>query len=427
MKRLKELVKKVRKSPELSRKFFFVLFIFLVCRLLAHIPVPLIDSSQLRMFVQASQFLGILNVFSGGTLSNFSVVALGVGPYISASIVLQLAGLVLPKLKELQQEGERGRTRINQYTRYLAFPLAAVQSVSIIALLRTNNLLMTDNIWAWVAIAVILMAGSFLMVWLGELISRYGIGNGVSMIMTLGIVSQMPSMVAQTMAVTTTSQLFGMILLVVMIVAVIALVAFINAAVRQVPVQYAKRVRGSRTFGGQSTFLPIRVNSTGVLPVIFAMTLMSIPGFLGQVMAGFENQFWSSLGANLVSWFSTSSPVYLVVTFVATFIFTFLSSILLFDADHLAEELKKSGAFVPGIRPGEKTKLFLKAIVKNLTLAEATFLSGIALLPFILGAITGVGQIAIGGTSIMILVSVILETVKQIEGQTVGQNYDKYL
>lgn len=426
MKRLTQLVQKVKKSPELIRKFYFILAIFCVCRLLAQIPVPLIDAARLSSIFAASQFLSILNVFSGGTLSRFSIVALGVGPYISASIVLQIGGIIIPQIKELQKDGERGRAKLNQYTRLLALPLAIIQSVSIIALLRANQLLLSDSFAVWTAMALILTAGSFLTVWFGELISQYGIGNGVSMIMTLGIVSQLPVMIGQITSVTTTAQLFGVLLLIVGVIAAVALVAFFSTAVRQVPVQYAKRVHGSRVMGGQSTFLPIRMNSTGVLPIIFAMTMMSIPGFLGQVFASFQNSGWQKFGTTLMTWFSSASPTYLIITLVLTFAFTFLSSIFLFNAEDIAEELKKSGAFVPGIRPGEKTKLYLAAIVKNLTVTEATFLSLMALLPFILEAVTGVNQIAIGGTSIMILVSVVLETVKQIEGQTVGQNYDKY-
>ena len=426
MKKVRELFAKVMNSSELKKKFLFLLFIFLICRLLAIVPIPGIKGDVIQSFFQESQFLNILNIFSGGTLSRFSIVAMGVSPYISASIVIQLATIVLPKLKEIQKDGERGKQKINQYTRILSLPVALIQSVSMMAILVTNNLLYSTNIFLLIAIAVIMTAGAFLMTWLGELISQYGIGNGVSMIMTLGIVSQIPQTIAL-IATGETTVWYTVIAMIIIVLALVALVTFFEQAVRQVPIQYAKRVHGSRTVGGQSTFLPIKVNSTGVLPIIFAMTIMAAPAFIGQLLIPMVNHpKLQTLGTNLTTWFSSSSPVYLICYFVIVFVFTYFSSIVLFNADDIAEELKKSGAFVPGIRPGEKTSKHLKGIVSNLTFINAAFLSLIALAPYVLGAITGIDGLAIGGTSVLILVSVIMETAKQIEGQTVGQNYDKY-
>ena len=426
MKKLQELVQKVAKSSSLKKKFFFILFIFFVGRLLAYVPVPMINVASLQSIFQDNDLLGIFNIFSGGTLSRFSLVALGVSPYISASIVLQLAGIVLPKLKELQKEGERGREKINHYTRLLTLPLAVIQSISIIVLLQNNNLLLTTGIFPSIAIAMILTAGAFLMTWLGELIGRYGIGNGVSMIMTLGIVSQIPVTISQMSATATGNNLFGILILIVAVLAVVALVTFFNEAVHQVPIQYAKRVHGSRTYGGQATFFPIKVNSTGVLPIIFALTLMAVPPFIGQILVSLKSELGQKIGANIINWFSSNSPTYMITYFLIVFVFTFFSAVILFNAEDIAEELKKSGAFVPGIRPGEKTKLYLQAVVKNITFINAIFLSLMALIPYLLQSLTHINSLAIGGTSILILVSVILETTRQMEGETVSQNYDKY-
>lgn len=425
MKKVRELFAKVAQSPELKKKFLFLLLIFLICRFLATVPVPGINVEVLQGFFADNQFLSILNLFSGGTLSQFSIIAMGVSPYISASIVIQLATIVLPKLKELQKEGERGKQKINQYTRLLSLPVALIQSVSMIVILVTNNLLYTNSIPMMIVIAIVMTAGAFLMTWLGELIGEYGIGNGVSMIMTLGIVSQLPATIGQ--IASGGSAWYMITAMIIVALALVALVTFFEQAIRQVPIQYAKRVHGSRTVGGQSTFLPIKLNSTGVLPIIFALTIMSVPSFVGQLLMPLTNYpKLQTLGANLTTWFASTSWIYIVVYFVIVFVFTYFSSVVLFNAEDIADELKKSGAFVPGIRPGEKTKNHLKGIVSNLTFINAIFLSLIALAPYLLGALTGVESLAIGGTSVLILVSVIMETAKQVEGQTVGQNYDKY-
>jgi preprotein translocase subunit SecY len=427
MQQLIDLVQKVRRSPALSKKFFFLMAIFVACRLLAHVPVPMIDVTTLRGIFDNSQLLSIFNIFSGGTLANFSIVALGVSPYISSSIVLQLAGLVFPKLKELQKDGERGRQKINQYTRYLTLPLALMQSISIIALLSTNNLLLSSSWLVMVNIAIILTGGAFLMTWLGELITQYGLGNGVSMIMTLGIVSQIPTTVARISATTSAGNWLGALVMIVVVIGVVALVAMFNEAARQVTIQYAKRIHGNRVTGGQTTFLPIKVNATGVMPIIFGLTLMAIPPFLGQLLLSFpENATLVSIGQFMTTVFAQDSWSYLLIYFAVVFAFTYFSAVIFFNAEDIADELKKSGAFVPGVRPGEKTKNFLSAIVNRLTLVDAIFMSLMALIPFLLQMLTQIDSLAIGGTSILILVSVILETTKQIEGQTVSQNYAKY-
>jgi preprotein translocase subunit SecY len=427
MQHLFELVQKVRRSRELSRKFLFLIAVFAICRLLAFIPVPMIDVVSLKSIFENSQLLSIFNIFSGGTLANFSIAALGVSPYISASIIMQLAGVVFPKIKEAQKDGERGRQKVNQWTRLLSLPLAIFQSVSIISLLRSNYLLLDDSILVLIAVSLILTAGAFLMTWLGELITQYGLGNGVSMIMTVGIVSQIPTTITRLMSSSGPNQnWFGIIMMIAVMAGVIAVAIVFNEAVRQVHLQYAKRIRGNQVTGGQSTFLPIKVNATGVMPIIFGLTLLAFPPFLGQLFISSNIGNLVSFGNWLITFFNQNAASYMITYFVLVFVFTYFSNLIFFNTEDLAEELKKSGAFVPGIRPGEKTKNFLKAVTTRLTLINAVYMSAMALIPYLLQSLTKVNSLAIGGTSILILVSVILETTKQIDGATVEQNYDKY-
>lgn len=426
---LKNTLQKIRailENTELRRKLLFTAAIFLIFRLLAHIPVPGVDVTQLQQLFSGNQFLSLLNVFAGGTLANFSVVAVGINPYITASIIMQLAGMVFPSIKEMQKEGEAGRAKVNQYTRVLTVPFAIVQSISIIALLNSQGLLSTQRLLVIVAMVLAMVAGAMIMLWLGELVSEYGLGNGISMVLFAGIVSQMPITLGQLVAALTVDHLFTLILFAVVFLALIALIVFINEAVRKVHIQYAKRVRAGQVYGGQTTHLPIKVNVAGVMPVIFAVSIMMAPSFIGQILASSSNPALIVWGQRLVLWFQQTSPVYLLTYFLMVFSFTFFSALLFFNAQDISDELKKSGAFVPGIRPGSATKKFLEYVVVRITLVGAVFLGILALLPSLAQIATGIPSLAIGGTSVLILVSVILETNKQIESMLVGQDYDKY-
>ncbi len=411
---------------QLRRKLLFTAFIFFVFRLLAHVPVPGVDISQLRQLFAGNQFLSLLNVFSGGTLSNFSVMAVGINPYITASIVFQLATMVFPTLKELQKDGEAGRERINQYTRLLSVPLAVVQSISVLALLRSQGLLQATDPIAVVTLIATLVAGSMILLWLGELVTQYGIGNGISMILFAGIVSQLPTALAQTLLTVTSQQSLIVLSFAVVFLAVIGLIVFMNEAIRKVQIQYAKRQRGSRMYGGQTTHLPIKVNVTGVLPIIFAVSIMLAPSFIARLMTGSGQAWLVSWGQQLALWFAPTSIVYIVTYFLIVFVFTFFSALIFFNAEDISTELKKSGAFVPGIRPGAPTKKFLEFVVSRITLAGALFLGLIAIMPSVAQVLTGVQSLAIGGTGVLIVVSVVLETAKQVQSMLVGQNYDRY-
>jgi preprotein translocase subunit SecY len=418
--------KKIFSTPELRKKILFTALVFLVFRILAHIPVPIVDTQKIQAIFAGSQFLSLLNIFSGGTLVRFSIAAVGINPYITASIIMQLAGMVFPSIKEMQKEGESGQAKANQYTRLIAVPLAIVQSISVIALLRSQNLLTAATPLALLAVISSLVAGAMITMWLGELVSEYGIGNGISMIMFAGIASQLPVAVAQTIAIIRGEQFFQLIVFMAVFLAVIALVVFMNEAVRKVTVQYAKRVRGSRIMGGQKTHLPVRVNVAGVMPIIFALSLMLVPSFVGRILQSASNENLVNLGQKLTIWFNQTSAAYMILYFLLVFAFTYFSALIFFNAEDLAEELKKSGAFIPGIRPGKATREFLEYVVTRITLVGALFLGFIALLPSLAQALTDIQSLAIGGTSVLIVVSVVLDTAKQVESQLVGQDYEKY-
>lgn len=426
MQKALQLIQNIFHTKELRTKILFTLAILAVFRLLAHIPVPSVDLVQLRSLFAGNQFLSLLNIFSGGTLANFSVMAVGINPYITASIVMQLGSMAFPALKEMQKDGEAGRERINQYTRLLAVPLAVIQSVSVLALLRGQNLLQANTPLDLITLILTLVAGSMILMWLGEIVTQYGVGNGISMILFAGIVSQVPVAVAQMAAVSTNDQLLPIVASLVVFLIVIGVVVFMNEAVRRVQISYAKRVRGSRVYGGQSSHLPIRVNVTGVLPIIFAVSIMLAPTFIARLLIGSGRLELVDIGQKLTIWFSPTSPIYMAVYFLIVFVFTFFSALIFFNAQDIADELKKSGAFMAGVRPGGPTKKFLEYVVTRISVAGAIFLGSIAILPSIAQSATGIQSLAIGGTSVLIVVSVILETAKQVQSQLVGQNYDQY-
>lgn len=427
MKKIQQKLRQILQNKELKKKLIFTATIFLVYRLLSHIPLPAIDVAKLTDLFASSQFLSLLNIFSGGTLSNFSVVAVGISPYITASIVLQLAAMVFPSLKEMQKDGQSGQEKYNQYTRLLAVPLGVVQSISVLALLNSQGLMQASNPLQLIVMIMSLIAGSMIVMWLGELLSEYGIGNGISMILFAGIISQFPKAVTQALSVSSQDQWMTNLVFVAVFVAIIALVVFMNEAVRKLQIQYAKRMRGGRVTGGQLTHLPIRVNVAGVMPIIFAVSVMLAPSFIGRLLVSSGQAALISVGQNLTIWFSQTNPIYMITYFLIVFVFTFFSALVFFNADDISKELKKSGAFVPGIRPGGPTKKYLEYVVTRISLVGAVFLGFIAIMPSLAQLFTGVSSLAVGGTSLLIVVSVVLETTKQIESMLVGQNYDQYV
>lgn len=426
MQRLTNFLQKLWQTKALRKKLLFTAGIFLLFRFLAHIPLPGVDLLKLGSIFQNNQFLSLLNIFSGGTLSNFSIVAVGINPYITASIIIQLATMVLPKLKEIQKDGESGRERINQYTRVIAVPLAIIQSVSVLTLLRSQELIQINNPLLLVGLIATMVAGSMIVLWLGELVSLYGIGNGISMILLGGILSRLPVTVAELFAAGSGDQTFTALIVLTLFAVIIALVVFMNESIRKVAIQYAKRQRGSRVYGNYMTHLPIRVNVSGVMPIIFALSIMIAPSFLGRLFVASQQAQLVLVGQKLQLWFAQTNPIYIITYFLVVFFFSFFSALIFFNAEDLSSELKKSGAFLPGIRPGAATKKYLEFVVNRITLVGALFLGFVAILPSLVQNATGIQSLALGGTSALIVVSVILETAKQVESMLVEQNYDQY-
>lgn len=419
--------KKFLTIPELRKKIAFTAAMIAVYRFLAHIPVPGVDTTQLQALFSGNQLLGLLNIFSGGTLANFSIMALTLGPYINASIILQLLTMVIPKLEELSKEGEAGRNQINQYTRMLTIPLAVLQGLGMYALLRSQNLIITQDPLQLIAMLVTMMAGTVILMWLGEMITEYGIGNGISMLIFAGIIAGLPVSIFQTASTSQSDQLTSLISFTALALGVIAGVVVINQAVRKIPIQYAKRIRGSRLYGGQSTHLPLRVNQAGVIPIIFAISLVLVPTFVGRFLVSVPNSTIAAIGTYFTQNFHPQSILYNLIYFSLVFAFTYFYTAIVFDPEKLADEIKKNGGFIPGIRPGKNTADYLNRVLNRITLAGALFLGSIAILPSLVQNFTGITTLTLGGTSILIIVSVILETSKQLESLLVMRSYEGFL
>ncbi len=414
------------RAEEVRKKILFTGAIFIVFRLFAHIPVSGVDIARLQLLFAQNQFLGLLDIFSGGTLAAFSIMALGLNPYINASIILQLLTMVFPKLEELSKEGEQGRQKINQYTRMLTVPLAAIQSVGMYALLKSQSVIATLSPLQLVSFIVTMTAGTMLLVWLGELISEKGIGNGISVLIFAGIVGRIPVAFTQTATTTNSSNITNILSFLVMGLIVIAAIVVINEATRQITVFYARSVRGNKTGGGQSTHLPLRLNQAGVIPIIFAVSLVLMPSLFANYFSTAKNATLHNIGANLTVWFNPNGLLYNALYFFLVIGFTYFYTAVIFNPKKIAEEIQKYGGFIPGIRPGTPTAKYLNYILVRITLAGAVFLGLIAIFPSIARLVTNVQNLLLGGTGILIVVSVVLDTIKQIEAQLVMRNYEGF-
>lgn len=413
--------------PQLRRKILFTAALILVFRFAAHVPASGVDTESLRRLFASSPLLSLLDIFSGGTLANFSIMALGLNPYINASIILQLLTLVFPRLEELQKEGEAGREKINQYTRFLTVPLAAVQATGMYALLRSQGIVETLSPILLGALVVTMTAGTIFAMWLGELISEYGIGNGISILIFAGIVGRFPVVVGQTFTTLDPQNIFPLLAFVVMSILVVAGIVIVNEAARRITVQYARRIRAGRIFGGESTHLPLRVNQAGVIPIIFAISLVLMPSMIGQFLSGAPSPVLSRFADTISSLFSPNGAVYNLTYFLLVVGFTFFYTAVVFNPEKIAEDIKKYGGFIPGIRPGSSTADYLNFILTRITVVGAIFLGLVAILPSFVQILTGLTTVAIGGTGILIVVSVILETTKQLESQLVMRSYERYM
>lgn len=415
------------KIADLRRKIIITIVLVVIFRVVSHIPVSGVDLKGLQALFASNQFLGLLDIFSGGTLANFSVISLGLNPYINASIIFQLLTMISPKLEALSKEGEMGRQMINQYTRYLTVPLAILQAIGMFVLLKNQGIINQTGPIQTTAIIVGMTAGTIFLMWIGELITEYGIGNGISLLIFAGIVSRIPIVFTQTVSVVDQTQVINILIFAGLAVLTVAGVVFINEGRRQITVQYARRfVMGKEGSTGAQTYLPLRVNQAGVIPIIFAVSLVLVPSFAGSYLANLPQPQLSSLGRMLAANFNPGSLVYNLVYFLLVVGFTFFYTAVIFNPVKVADEIKKYGGFIPGIRPGTQTAAFLNYIMVRITLAGALFLGAIAIFPSLASQITGIQTLVIGGTGLLIVVSVILDTAKQFESKLIERSYEVF-
>lgn len=407
----------------LRNRLLFVAGALAVTRVLASIPIPGIDAAQLSLFLANNQFFGLLNLFSGGGLSNLSLVMLGVGPYITASIVMQLMTLMVPRLKAMyQEEGEAGRAKFSQYSRFLTLPIAALQGISFLIILERQGVLPALTPMQFGINLITIVAGSMLLMWIGELISEYGLGNGVSIVIFAGIVAGLPAAISQTLFAFEAAQIPVYLMFVAAAMVVIAAVVTITEAERPIPVTYAKRVRGMKFFGGASTYLPLRLNQAGVIPIIFALSFLLLPQMFGTFFQASTVPWLASL-ANMILGFVANQWLYGSVYFLLVFMFTYFYTAVTFEPNSIAENLQRNGAFIPGVRPGPSTSEHLARTITRITFVGALFLGIIAVMPLVVQNLTGIQNLAIGGTGLLIVVSVILDLTRRIDAQISIREY----
>jgi len=415
---------KVVSSPDLRKKLLITASILVVYRLIAHIPAAGIDRTSLATLFSGSPLLSLLDVFSGGTLANFSIMALGLAPYINASIILQLMTYVIPRLEELSKEGEYGQEKINQYTRFLTVPLAALQAFGMYSLLKGQNIIPNLSSLSLIALVISMTGGAMLAVWLGELISEYGLSNGISFLIFAGIVSRLPVVLGQSISIINPDDLIKTGVFLAFSVAIIGLIVLMNEATRQIPVNYARRVGRA---GVSNSYLPLRLNQAGVIPIIFAVSLVLLPSLLSQFLSGVPNQKVAEIATKIAVSFNPQSLIYNVFYFLLVFGFTYFYTSVVFNPEKISENLQKNGGFIPGIRPGTHTTKYLNSILNRITLIGAIFLGLIAILPSFFQNAVGVANLAIGGTGILIVVSVVLELTRELESQLVMKRYDSFI
>lgn len=413
------------KIRDLRSKILFVLGVLVVFRIMANVPIPGIDASKMAEFFNSFQVFGLLNAFTGGALDNLSIILLGLGPYITGTIIIQLLTMIFPQLEKLyKEEGEEGRKKINQYGRLLTFPLAMLQSYAMLVLFQKQGVIDQLPFFLLLTSMLTASAGTIFLMWLGELITEKGIGNGVSILILAGIVSDVPNQIRQFYLAYDPSRVVSYLFFVAMSVIIIAGVVLVNEARRNIPVSYAKRVRGMKMYGGVSTYLPLSINPAGVIPIIFALSILLFPGML----ASFLSTRGGTIGniAIAVNDFFQNPWTHSIFYFILVFAFTYFYTAVTFDPKTISSNLQKMGGFVPGIRPGTSTANFLYYILNRVLFVGALFLGIIAILPSIIGGTTGVSnfQFLIGGTSLLIVVSVVLETVRQVNAQLQMREYE---
>lgn len=411
------------RDAQLRNRLLFVLGALAVFRVLAAIPIPGVNAAQLQLFFANNQFFGLLNLFSGGGLSSLSLVLLGVGPYITASIIMQLLTIMVPSLKQLyQEEGELGRQKFSQYSRLITLPIAALQGFSFILILERQGVIGALSPFHLAVNILVVVAGSMLLMWIGELISEFGLGNGVSLIIFAGIVARIPLTASQALFSFNTAQLPMYLAFAVAALAIVMAVVVVNEAERPVPVTYAKRIRGMKTYGGQSTYLPLRLNQAGVIPIIFALSFLLIPQMFATFFQASSHAWLAASSEFILSWLQNLG-FYGSVYFVLVVLFTYFYTAVTFDPHAIAENLQKNGAFIPGVRPGGSTQEYLGKVITRITLVGALFLGVIAVLPIAMQSLSGIQSLTIGGTALLIVVSVILDLARRVDAQISIREY----
>lgn len=418
-------LQQIWKVKDLRNSIFFVLAMLVLFRLLAHIPIPGVDTVALQDFFASNEILGLMNIFTGGSLEKFSVVALGVGPYITSSIIFQLLAMIIPKLEEMQKEGQSGQERMNQYTRLATVPLAMLQAYAMITLLKQSGrgILGDLGMMEYAGIVVTMTAGTLFLMWIGELISERKIGNGISIMIFAGIIARLPTSLQQIIVSFEWSQIINLATLALLGVVTVAGVVFITEGQRNIPIVYAKRMRGAKLFGGAETHLPLRVNMAGVIPIIFAISIVLFPPMIAQFFIHAKTA-WIASAANWTMTVFQDRFWYGVIYFLLVFIFTYFYTAVIFHPDRVAENLQKQGGFIPGVRPGHSTADFIQKTLNRIIPAGALFLATIAVLPLVLQEFTGTQALAIGGAGLLIVVSVAIEIVNQINAQLTMREYE---
>jgi preprotein translocase subunit SecY len=438
-----EAIRNALTLPDLRRKIFFTLLVLVAYRAAAHVPVPGVDSAALQQFLQSGQesstIVQFLNLLSGGALARFSVMAMGVYPYITASIIIQLLTPLIPQLQELSKEGEQGRNKMNLYTHWLTVPLALLQAYGQVVFIQQSVPgVLTDfgfgvDPLATLATLITMTAGTMVAVWLGELITEQGVGNGVSIIIFGGIVAQIPGQIGRFIS---QQEWFNLVLFALITILTIAVIAFVQEGQRRIPVQYGKRVRGTKVYGGQSTHIPLRVNSAGMIPLIFAQSIMIFPSAVAGYFQFSENQFVANLANGVIRWFSPNpdSYPYWILYFLMVVGFTYFYTDVIFKQQNLAENLQRQGGFIPGLRPGKRTEVYLNTVLQRITLVGALLLGGVAILPWLVNLIPGVSQtgsqtqaLLITSTGLLIVVGVVLDTMKQLQAQLLMRHYEGFI
>ncbi|HWA52171.1 MAG TPA: preprotein translocase subunit SecY [Patescibacteria group bacterium] len=427
LKSIADFFVKCAKSDVVRKKIFITALLLVVFRFIAHVPVAGIDRTSLQQLFNGSPLLSLLDVFSGGTLANFSIMALGLNPYINASIILQLLGYVIPSIEELQEEGEYGQDKINQYTRFLTVPLAALQGMGAYLLLKGQGIIGTLGPVQLLAFILTLVAGTMFAVWLGELITEYGVTNGVSFLIFAGIISRLPVALGTSIGTITKTDLTKVGIFVVVALLIITLVVYVSEAVRRIPIKYARRNNGSSPIA-QASYIPLQLNQAGVIPIIFAIALVSAPSLIAQFAGGIAHGAVSKFFTQLLVYMNPNTILYNVFYFLLVVGFTyFYTATVVFNPEKVTERLQRNGAFIPGKRPGMQTQKYLGYVVNRVTLAGAVFLGFIAILPSILQSTLQISNLVIGGTGVLIVVSVILEMVRDLQAQLSMKKYERFV